>query len=58
MFARICFFLAVAIVKNNLRFEYLVRGQQIRDNIDYGLELAKKQKGLEYTPIYDPSSFK
>ncbi|UJR24340.1 hypothetical protein I4U23_005717 [Adineta vaga] len=48
----------VSIVKNNLRFEYLVRGQQIRNNIEYELELAKKQKRMEYKPIYDPSSFK
>jgi hypothetical protein len=52
------FVLAVAIVRNNLKFEYLVRGRQIRENIDYELELAKKQKTMEYKPIYDPSSFK
>jgi len=63
IYLRICslenvFFLAVAIVRNNLKFEYLVRGRQIRENIDYELEMAKKQKTMEYKPIYDPSSFK
>ncbi|CAF4653768.1 unnamed protein product [Rotaria sp. Silwood1] len=52
------FFLAVAIVKNNLKFEYLVRGKQIRDNIEYELQMIKKQKTMEYKPVYDPSSFK
>ena len=59
MFFKKCFFfLAVAIVRNNLKFEYLVRGRQIRENIDYELEMAKKQKTMEYKPIYDSSSFK
>ncbi|CAF1018925.1 unnamed protein product [Rotaria sordida] len=35
-----------------------VRGKQIRDNIDYELQMIKKQKTMEYKPVYDPSSFK
>ncbi|CAF4182638.1 unnamed protein product, partial [Adineta steineri] len=48
---------AVAIVKNNLKFEYLVRGKPIRDNIEYELQMKKKQKTMEYKPFYDSTTF-
>ncbi|CAF4109874.1 unnamed protein product, partial [Adineta steineri] len=49
---------AVAIMKNNLKFEYLVRGKPIRDNIEYELQMKKKQKTMEYKPFYDSTTFK
>ena len=30
----------------------------MRGNIQYGIQEAKKQKEIEYNPIYDPTSFK
>ncbi|CAF1284140.1 unnamed protein product [Adineta ricciae] len=48
---------AVDIVKKNLKFEYLVRGKQIRENIDYELRTAKKRQAMEYAPPHDVSSF-
>lgn len=52
------FFLAVAMLKNILPFDYLITGKQMRNNIEYELQLARKQEEIEYKPVYDPASFK
>ena len=50
--------LAATIVKDNLPFEYLIWGAQMRKNIDHELQLARKQKEVDYKPFHDPTSFK
>lgn len=51
-------FLAVAILKETLPFEYLTLGKQMRNNIEYELQLAKKQNEIEYKPVHDSTTFK
>ncbi|CAF1479038.1 unnamed protein product [Rotaria sordida] len=51
-------FLAAAILRESLPYEYLTFGKQMRGNIEYELQQAKKQKRMEYKPIYDPTTFK
>ncbi|CAF3977159.1 unnamed protein product [Rotaria sp. Silwood1] len=49
---------AAAILRESLPYEYLTFGKQMRGNIEYELQQAKKQKRMEYKPIYDPTTFK
>ncbi|CAF4555216.1 unnamed protein product [Rotaria sp. Silwood2] len=49
---------AAAILKESLPYEYLTFGKHMRGNIEYELQEAKKQKRMEYRPIYDPTTFK
>lgn len=51
-------FWAVAILKESLPFEYLISGNQMRNNIEYELQSAKKQRAIDYNPLYDRMSFK
>ncbi|CAF4507593.1 unnamed protein product, partial [Rotaria sp. Silwood2] len=48
---------AAAILKESLPYEYLTFGKHMRGNIEYELQEAKKQKRMEYRPIYDPTTF-
>jgi hypothetical protein len=51
-------FLAIAVLKKTLSFDYLIGGKNMRDNIEYELQLAKKQNEIEYRPVYDSTTFK
>jgi hypothetical protein len=46
------------MLKKHLPFEYLTLGGQMRNNIDYELQLAKKNKEIDFKPLYDATSFK
>ncbi len=51
-------FLAIAVLKQRLPFEYLTFGNQMRNNIEYELQLAKKERENEYHPMYASTTFK
>ena len=51
-------FLAAAMLKNSLPFDYLTVGHQMGANIEYEIQQAKKRKTIEYKPVYDSTSFK
>ena len=52
------FSVASAMVQNGLPFPYLVWGIQMNKNLDNELQIARKQKELDYKPFHDPTSFK
>jgi len=51
-------FLAVAILRESLPFEYIACGNQMRSNIEYELQAAEKQREIGYKPVHDSASFK
>ena len=50
--------LAGRALKRHLPFHYLVSGHLMRNNIEYELDLAKKQEEMDYKPMYDLTSFR
>ncbi|CAF1468765.1 unnamed protein product [Adineta steineri] len=46
------------ILKNDFPGEYIVHGDKMRGNVEYELREAKKQKLIDYKPMYDPITFK
>lgn len=48
----------MAVLKSNLPYEYIGQGSQMRQNIEYELQAAKKQRRIDYKPMYNPESFK
>ena len=51
-------FIGAVILRKNLPFEYMVSGKQMRSNLDYELREAKRQKAIDSSPIYHPSTFR
>ena len=51
-------FPAALLLKENLPFEYLTTGKQMRTNIDYELNCARKRSELDYQSMFDPTTFK
>jgi len=46
------FFLAASVLKNNLKYEYLAFRVQMRKNIEYELEEARREAENDYQPVY------
>ena len=52
------YFLAISIIKSNIPFDYLISGDQMRNNVEYELQMARRQNEVDFVPLYDPVSFK
>lgn len=49
--------LGAALLKKKLAFHYLSMGRNLRENLNYELEEAKKQEEIEYKPPHDPNTY-